>query len=276
MVEFLKGKSRASSNSNRKPGKILLLKATCNFLEDSFASGYSAILYGRGEVAIMRYKKFRRDKFNDLFLWDRFCGVVNECVLVTRKVPNNIVNVTLHDHLHKLRRTPLSSWVARIKVAQFVAICIEFLHLRAAPPIIHRNINSSTILLDATLTIKLSDSGLSVKVPEDNESDHLSDLAVCGTLGYLDPEYLCNQQLTTKIDVYSFGVVLLEMLTGYKAVHTTENGEQRLLVDFIVPHIAKYGIYGALDRKVPPPTPFEIEALEHVGSLAVDSASQES
>ncbi|VAH98204.1 unnamed protein product [Triticum turgidum subsp. durum] len=38
-------------------------------------------------------------------------------------------------------------------------------------------------------------------------------------MGYLDPEYLQERQLTEKSDVYSFGVVLLELITGKTAIY---------------------------------------------------------
>ena len=96
-------------------------------------------------------------------------------------------NGTLHDHLHKVQSTPLMSWAARIKVALDAASGIEYLH-NVVPPIIHHDIKSSNILLDATWAAKVSDFSLSVKAPVDIESYQWSDLA--STLGYIDPEYI--------------------------------------------------------------------------------------
>ena len=66
---------------------------------------------------------------------------------------------------------------------------------------------------------------------------------------------------------------MLEMLSGYKALHKNENGEQRLTVDFLVPFIAKDQIHRVLDPIVPPPTPVGRKAVAHVGSLVVACVS---
>ncbi|PQQ18881.1 serine/threonine-protein kinase-like protein CCR4 [Prunus yedoensis var. nudiflora] len=146
-------------------------------------------------------------------------------------------NATLHDHLHNLPHSPLVSWAARINVALDAARGVEYLHMYAVPPVIHRDIKSSNILLDDTLRAKVSDFGLSLMGPEDDQS-YLS-LRAAGTFGYMDPEYYRLQQLTTKSDVYSFGVVLLELLSGYNAIHKNENGVPRNVVDFVVPYIVE-------------------------------------
>ncbi|KAE9446374.1 hypothetical protein C3L33_21732, partial [Rhododendron williamsianum] len=83
------------------------------------------------------------------------------------------------------------------------------------------------------------------------------------------------QQLTPKSDVYSFGVVLLEILSGYKAIHQNEYGVPRNVVDFLAPYIIQEEIHRVLDPKVPPPTPFEIEAVAYVGYIAVDCVMPE-
>ncbi|KAK4736432.1 hypothetical protein R3W88_000129 [Solanum pinnatisectum] len=76
-----------------------------------------------------------------------------------------------------------------------------------------KDVKSTNILLDNEFNV--SNFGISrLACPG------LSHVPTCaqGTLGYLDPEYFCNYQLTDKSDVYSFRVVLLELLTSQNAV----------------------------------------------------------
>ncbi|KDP31631.1 hypothetical protein JCGZ_14856 [Jatropha curcas] len=280
----------------------ILLEATNNFSEDnkvgtgSFGSVYRGILDEGREIAIKRAEtsttfnsyavgtKRQEDKddafINELESLSRlhhknlvrllgFCEESNERVLVYEYMSNG----TLHDHLHKLQNSPLITWPARIKVALDAARGIEYLHEYAVPSIIHRDIKSSNILLDSSWTAKVSDFGLSLMGPDDEES-HLS-LRAAGTVGYMDPEYYRLQQLTTKSDVYSFGVVLLELLSGYKAIHKNENGVPRNVVDFVVPYIVQDEIHRILDKRAPAPTPFEIEAVAYVGYLAADCVTLE-
>ena len=279
----------------------VLLKATNNFSRDkkigtgSFGSVYQGTLDDGCEVAIKRAEisntysysvgtRRQEDRdvafINELESLSRlhhknlvellgFCEDSNELVLVYEYMNNG----TLHDHLHKLESSPLMSWTARIKVALDAARGVEYLHRYAVPPIIHRDIKSSNILLDSTWTAKVSDFGLSLMGPEDEKS-HLSLLAA-GTVGYMDPEYYILQQLSTKSDVYSFGVVLMEILSGYKAIHKNENGVHRNVVDLVVPYIVQEEIHRVLDSRVPPPTPFEIEAVIRTGYLAADCVTLE-
>ncbi|KAH0908498.1 hypothetical protein HID58_031819 [Brassica napus] len=180
-----------------------------------------------------------------------------------------MANGSLADHLHNPRLEPLT-WERRLAIALDAARGIQYLHDFAVPPVIHRDIKSSNILLDATWTAKVSDFGLSQMGPtEEEEVSHLS-LRAAGTLGYIDPEYYRLQQLTTKSDVYSFGVVLLELLSGHKAIHMNEEENPRNVVDFVVPYILQDEVHRALDRRIPPPTPYEIESVAHVGCLAVE------
>ncbi|MED6186891.1 Serine/threonine-protein kinase pbs1 [Stylosanthes scabra] len=136
---------------------------------------------------------------------------------------------SLEDHLHDLPpdKEPLD-WNTRMKIAAGAAKGLEYLHDKANPPVIYRDFKSSNILLDEGYHPKLSDFGLAKLGPVGDKS-HVS-TRVMGTYGYCAPEYAMTGQLTVKSDVYSFGVVFLELITGRKAIDSTQpHGEQNLV-----------------------------------------------
>ncbi|GKE08936.1 putative leucine-rich repeat receptor-like protein kinase, partial [Tanacetum coccineum] len=113
------------------------------------------------------------------------------------------------------------NWEERLQIGSDAAHGLEYLHHGCKPPIVHRDIKCTNILLNETFQAKLADFGLSRAFPSDGGT-HIS-TAVAGTPGYLDPEYYTSTRLTEKSDVYSFGVVLLVLITGQPAVTTHDN-----------------------------------------------------
>ncbi|KAJ1261412.1 hypothetical protein BS78_09G027800 [Paspalum vaginatum] len=221
-----------------------------------------------------------------------YCEENEERMLVYEHMKNG----ALYDHLHpKPGSSPspvASSWKLRVKILLDASRGIEYLHSYAVPPIIHRDIKSSNILLDAAWTARVSDFGLSLMGPpepspaaeEEQEQEqeplprsrsqsqrhlHLH-VKAAGTVGYMDPEYYGLHHLTVKSDVYGFGVVMLESLTGRRAIFKeAEGGSPVSVVDHAVPSVLAGELARVLDPRAPAPAPHEAEALELVAYTAV-------
>ncbi|KAL9396632.1 hypothetical protein Peur_010885 [Populus x canadensis] len=139
------------------------------------------------------------------------CSIENgEQILVYEFMPNG----TLCQHLQRERGDGLD-WPVRLAIATDTAKAIAHLHSAMDPPIYHRDIKSSNILLDYHFRSKVADFGLSRHGM--TEISHISTVPQ-GTPGYLDPQYHLNFHLSDKSDVYSFGVVLVEIITAKKVV----------------------------------------------------------
>nr|XP_017215270.1 PREDICTED: pto-interacting protein 1 isoform X1 [Daucus carota subsp. sativus] len=163
-------------------------------------------------------------------------------------------NGSLHDILHGRKGVkgaqpgPVLSWSQRVKIAVGAAKGLEYLHEKAQPHIIHRDIKSSNVLLFDDDVAKVADFDLSNQAPD--MAARLHSTRVLGTFGYHAPEYAMTGQLSSKSDVYSFGVVLLELLTGRKPVdHTLPRGQQSL-VTWATPRLSEDKVKQCVDTRL--------------------------
>uniref|UniRef100_M1AFU7 Receptor ser thr protein kinase n=1 Tax=Solanum tuberosum TaxID=4113 RepID=M1AFU7_SOLTU len=122
------------------------------------------------------------------------------------------------------------NWPQRVAICLGTASGLAFLHEEASPPIVHRDIKASNILIDENLHPKIGDFGLAKLFPEN--VTHLS-TRVAGTIGYLAPEYALFGQLTKKADVYSFGVLVLEIISGRSSSKSAFGVELLVLVEWV-------------------------------------------
>jgi serine/threonine protein kinase len=242
-------KRRSASTRTKRSTKRLLSEASCGvpfysyremeratngFSEDQrLGTGAYGTVYA-GRLSDGRLVAVKRIKQRDNAGLDR---VMNEVKLVSCVSHRNLVrllgccieqgqqilvyefmpNGTLAEHLQRERGPAAMPWTVRLRVAAVTAKAIAYLHSGVHPPIYHRDIKSSNILLDHEYNSKVADFGLSRLGKVSVDSSHIS-TAPQGTPGYVDPQYHQNFHLSDRSDVYSFGVVLVEIITAMKAV----------------------------------------------------------
>ncbi|XP_027354985.1 probable receptor-like protein kinase At1g80640 isoform X2 [Abrus precatorius] len=142
-------------------------------------------------------------------------------------------NGSLEAQLHGPSHGSALTWHMRMKIALDTARGLEYLHEHCYPAVIHRDMKSSNILLDANFNAKLSDFGLAIT----DGSQSKKNIKLSGTLGYVAPEYLLDGKVSDKSDVYAFGVVLLELLLGRKPVEKLTPAQCQSIVTWAMPQL---------------------------------------
>ncbi|CAI9118964.1 OLC1v1020601C1 [Oldenlandia corymbosa var. corymbosa] len=155
------------------------------------------ILCFRQEVALM--KRLRHP--NILLFMGAVTSPERLCI-VTEFLPRGSLFRLLQRNMAKL------DWRRRVHMALDVARGMSYLH-HCNPPIIHRDLKSSNLLVDKNWTVKVGDFGLSRLKRE----TYLTTRTGKGTPQWMAPEVLRNEPADEKADVYSFGVILWELAT---------------------------------------------------------------
>ncbi|KAJ0971118.1 hypothetical protein J5N97_019077 [Dioscorea zingiberensis] len=155
------------------------------------------LLEYKKEIAIM--KRLRHP--NVLLFMGAVCSP-DRLAIVTEFLARGSLFRALHRNIQALDRR------RRLRMALDVARGMNYLHCRK-PPIIHRDLKSSNLLVDKNWTVKVGDFGLSCL----KESTVLTAKSGRGTPQWMAPEVLRGEFSSEKSDVYSFGVVLWELMT---------------------------------------------------------------
>lgn len=167
--------------------------------------------------------------------------------LVLEYMENGNLFQALHREI-KVGRPELD-WFQRYRIALGAAKGIAYLHHDYSPPIIHRDIKSTNILLDEDYEAKIADFGVA-KLAEQVSPKGSNISCFAGTHGYIAPEMAYSLKVTEKIDIYSYGVVLLELVTGKRPIEE-EYGEGKDIVYWVSAHLNnRKNVLKILDSKV--------------------------
>ncbi|KAL0010247.1 hypothetical protein SO802_005355 [Lithocarpus litseifolius] len=260
-----KRRERASRSNfkikNRQYNYSEVVRITDNFKtiigEGGFGKVYLGILKDETQVAVkllsasskQGYKEFRAEAQLLMIVHHKnLVSLVGYCDEGENKalIYEYMTNGNLQQYL-SVTNTNVLNWNKRLQIAVDAAHGLEYLHNGCKPPIIHRDLKTSNILLNENMQAKIADFGLSRAFATENDS-HVS-TNPAGTLGYLDPESQTSGNLNKKSDVYSFGIVLFELITGRPAIMRGREKNTHIL-DWVYPIIKRGDIGSVVDPRL--------------------------
>ncbi|KAE9615762.1 hypothetical protein Lal_00017319 [Lupinus albus] len=165
----------------------------------------------------------RMHHLNLVRLWG-FCAEKGQRILVYEYIPGG----SLDKYLFKARslkgiisgdsdsnteQKPVMDWNVRYRIGLGVARAIAYLHEECLEWVLHCDIKPENILIGDDFCPKISDFGLA-KLRKKEDMVTMSRRR--GTPGYMAPEWITADPITSKADVYSFGMVLLELVSGVR------------------------------------------------------------
>ncbi|KAJ9705555.1 hypothetical protein PVL29_003555 [Vitis rotundifolia] len=153
-----------------------------------------------------------------------WCHKKRELLLVYDFMPNGSLASCLSEG------KTLLTWAMRYKIATGLASALLYLHEEWEQCVVHRDVKSSNVMLDADFNAKLGDFGLARLVDHGKRSQTT---VLAGTMGYMAPECLMKGNASKESDVYSFGVVALEICCGRKSVEPKAKENQIKLVEWV-------------------------------------------
>ncbi|XP_010548054.1 PREDICTED: probable LRR receptor-like serine/threonine-protein kinase At2g16250 [Tarenaya hassleriana] len=167
-------------------------------------------------------------------------------------------------------------WITRLKIALGTAEGLSYLHHECSPPLVHRDVQASSILLDDKFEVRLGSlseacaqgdaqpSGISrfLRLPQS------SDPGSSGTgSGSVAATATCSN------DVYCFGKVLMELVTGKLGISSPENdAHTREFLEETLPYISM-NEKELVNKILDPSLMVDDDLLEEVWAMAIIAKS---
>jgi serine/threonine protein kinase len=109
----------------------------------------------------------------------------------------------------------------KLAVSFLIQLCagLQYAHRKG---IIHRDINTTDILVQQNDRLKILDFGLSYPIGTE-------DFASFGTMAYMAPEQIKSEPMDQRTDIYAMGITAFEILAG---VNPFPESDARTLIDY--------------------------------------------
>uniref|UniRef100_A0A2N9ITZ9 non-specific serine/threonine protein kinase n=1 Tax=Fagus sylvatica TaxID=28930 RepID=A0A2N9ITZ9_FAGSY len=188
-----------------------------------------------------------------------YCRRKGELLLVYDYMPNG----SLDKFLYGKENTNLN-WLQRFRILKGVAFGLLYLREEWEQVVLHRDVKSSNVLLDAELNGRLGDFGLARLY---DHGTNPQTTHVVGTVGYLAPELTRTGRATTYTDVFGFGAFMLEVACGRRPIEPQGLPEEVILVDWVFGCWRKGAILDATDPRLE--NNYVVEEMELVLKLGL-------
>lgn len=156
--------------------------------------------------------------------------VLGHCTVTYQDHPNaactvfivleHVANGSLRDHLKEWKKREYLKWPQRMGISIGIARGIQFLHTGIAPGLFGNDLKIENILLDESLTAKISTYNISLPSKISSESP-LNDSS----------NRLDSTENPEKNDVYQLGIILLEIITSKLITSDRELHELKLQLE---------------------------------------------
>ncbi|XP_011002844.1 PREDICTED: probable LRR receptor-like serine/threonine-protein kinase At1g05700 isoform X2 [Populus euphratica] len=255
------GLSLSLKSKNKQFTYTEIVSITNNFQtiigEGGFGKVYLGNLQDGRQVAVKLLSQSSRQGYKEFLAEVKLLIIVHHRNLVSlvgycneqenmALVYEYMANGNLKDQLLE-NSTNMLNWRARLQIAVDAAQGLEYLHNGCRPPIVHRDLKSSNILLTENLQAKIADFGLSKAFATEGDSHVIT--VPAGTPGYIDPEFRASGNFNKKSDVYSFGILLCELLTGQPPLIRGHQGHTHIL-QWVSPLVERGDIQSIIDSRL--------------------------
>ncbi|KAK9706539.1 hypothetical protein RND81_07G133500 [Saponaria officinalis] len=185
----------------------------------------------------------------------------NEAVLAAKLRHRNLVKFL------DPNKCSLLDWQTRYNIIGGIARGLRYLHEDSRLLVVHRDLKASNVLLDEEMNPKISDFGMARLFGV--EQTRVYTRRICGTYGYMPPEYVQQGQCSIKFDVYSFGVLVLEIISALRInkFFNPETGEN--LLSFVWRNWLEDTALNIVDPSMSIMDKTEVLRCIHIGLLCV-------
>ncbi|XBI03954.1 hypothetical protein VPH35_132312 [Triticum aestivum] len=111
-------------------------------------------------------------------------------------------------------------WQTGYGIIKGICQGLKYLHNELKPPVYHLDLKPANVLLDENMVARIADFGMSRLFRDEKTRATNSSL---GTIGYLPPEYICNNLISNKFDIFSLGVVIIKIMAGHAGYFNSAN-----------------------------------------------------